>query len=647
MIGTVVPDCAGLRSRYRGAIVTAIVAAVFLLIVYGLVPQRPFLGFPFHHDDYNLQGMPQRPPLNAVRPVCFWVAYGLSRLAGGAGFYLAQNVFTLLYPLLVLWFLSVFCGRTITPLRAAAFAVIAFCTTAPFWSCKYSITSNHASGLFGVGAMLVLHHAQLNRRWDWLAGGTILFVLSVFAKEDFALAVLLLGFYHVVDPRFRRPVALVQFALLLAVCAAVWAYGHWIAPNPFTNSDSDPTAHYFVNLAPSSVFRLLLRYLAFALPSLPLQIVAGAAAVGGVFTARRLEFATVTAITLALVAPYTVLPNHVFDFYTINWSPWLAGLIVVVPPPLGLTGWRPESPLRRTAAVVQVAAVGIGLVVVLWQTQEPRVAVGTWIQNQQQHNQHMVKQLVRNRNQFAGQPTVGVVGVKGFSPWLINSGWYLARLGFTQRWVVFVHLDEALYNTQMEPDHTLPPGKLIYVQPLAALRDYPDLPCLCFDDSGNLTRVVRAAELQPPGVDAEAEPHRKFADSSDVRLSLSDPGTSAGIEGNARVTMAPGPEGLVVQASGDGPNLTLPAFAYDPQTTLLVRVDLTSPADMHLDLRYQTSRAPEYEEARKVSQLLHKGRNVVYLPVTTPGLAGRLRLDPGTVAGPYVLHSVEVRALPR
>jgi hypothetical protein len=134
---------------------------------------------------------------------------------------------------------------------------------------------------------------------------------------------------------------------------------------------------------------------------------------------------------------------------------------------------------------------------------------------------------------------------------------------------------------------------------------------------------------------------------SDVLLTLCPPGTAAGIEGNAQVQLAPGPDGLVVRASGDDPCLFLPAFAHDAGNTLLVRVDLTSPADTVLDLFYETRKASGYSAERVVSQPLHKGRNMVYLKLTDPSLSGRLRLDPGAVPGEYVLHGIEVRAVPR
>ena len=93
--------------------------------------------------------------------------------------------------------------------------------------------------------------------------------------------------------------------------------------------------------------------------------------------------------------------------------------------------------------------------------------------------------------------------------------------------------------------------------------------------------------------------------------------------------------------------MILPAFAHDPQSPLIVRVDLTSPADTVLELFYETSQASGYSGDRKVSQELHKGRNVVFLTLKEPTLSGRLRLDPGMIPGEYVLHDLEVRALPQ
>ncbi len=133
----------------------------------------------------------------------------------------------------------------------------------------------------------------------------------------------------------------------------------------------------------------------------------------------------------------------------------------------------------------------------------------------------------------------------------------------------------------------------------------------------------------------------------DIRLSLSKPGTGAGIESNSEVTLLPGPDGLVIQANGNDPSLILPAFTYDPKSTLLIRVELTSPVETELDLFYQTAKEPGYSESKKLSYPLYKGRNVVLLKLTQADLAGKLRLDPGTVPGEYILHCVEIRAVPR
>jgi hypothetical protein len=494
MTNTVVPNTPRFASLSRAVVTTVIVTAIFLYILYGTVKQPPFIGFPFTVDDYIWQSC-DPPVLTPSRPVAMWAVYLVSRIPGKSSFYIAQHVFTLVYPLLVLWFLSIFCNRSITPIRAMAFAVIAFCSTGPLLSCKFTLTSNHASQLFGIGAMLLLHHAQLKRRWDLLAGGILLFALSTFGKEDFILAVLLLGCYHLITARFRAPIAIVQFGLLLAVCTSLWAYTKWIEVSPFISGGNE-NYPYHISLAPASVYHIALHYLGCSLPTLLLQIGAGTALVGGLFLARRLEFAFGVAIVLALVAPYSILPNHVCDFYMINWSPWIAGLIVIVPPTLALDGWQWEFILRRLVAGLVAAAVVFGLVKVLQQTQAERTFWAKWIQAQQTRNQHIVSELCKNQKRFGGEPVVGVVGMKDLSPWLNLSGTYLARLGFTQRWVVFVKPGEPLYDTYMEPSHELPPGRAVCFQPLSALSDYPAMPCVCYDDATNLTGVCRAGDLE-------------------------------------------------------------------------------------------------------------------------------------------------------
>jgi hypothetical protein len=109
--------------------------------------------------------------------------------------------------------------------------------------------------------------------------------------------------------------------------------------------------------------------------------------------------------------------------------------------------------------------------------------------------------------------------------------------------------------------------------------------------------------------------------------------------GNSRV--------LKLHAAGDDPIVQLPAFSYPSTKHLLVKIDITSQKDTVLQLFYMTNNTTEYSESKSVSQPINKGRNVLYIPLRYTDISGKIRLDPGKVTGDYLIHSIEVRAIPK
>lgn len=99
-------------------------------------------------------------------------------------------------------------------------------------------------------------------------------------------------------------------------------------------------------------------------------------------------------------------------------------------------------------------------------------------------------------------------------------------------------------------------------------------------------------------------------------------------------------KGLVVNASGDDPQLLVPVSetADNSSKGTIVQINIESPAETQLQLFYKTVKAPDYTEARSYTVNLHKGTNEVYMLLPDPGIIGPMRLDPGTVKGSYTLY---------
>jgi len=150
----------------------------------------------------------------------------------------------------------------------------------------------------------------------------------------------------------------------------------------------------------------------------------------------------------------------------------------------------------------------------------------------------------------------------------------------------------------------------------------------------------------PPEV-TEARWIKLYNDSTDIRLQITPRKGYQGIQPLNQVSVLASDGELTFRSAGIDPYLLLPPFPFSEHTIPVCRIEITSPADTDLQLFYLTKNTPTYMGNLSVSRILKKGHNVLYLPLSEPGLTGRLRLDPGSVAGDYKIHEIEIRAVPR
>jgi hypothetical protein len=100
-------------------------------------------------------------------------------------------------------------------------------------------------------------------------------------------------------------------------------------------------------------------------------------------------------------------------------------------------------------------------------------------------------------------------------------------------------------------------------------------------------------------------------------------------------------DGLAISATDNDPEILLPEIATSEH--LVVEIVLDSPVDTTLQLFYLVAGQTEYDAAHAVAQPLKKGANTVYMEVADRSRVGLLRLDPGMVAGQYVLRRISIR----
>ena len=118
-----------------------------------------------------------------------------------------------------------------------------------------------------------------------------------------------------------------------------------------------------------------------------------------------------------------------------------------------------------------------------------------------------------------------------------------------------------------------------------------------------------------------------------------------GIRGLANVTVSRTGNGLLIHALNDDPQIILPTLeGVMPGNKLTVHVQLVSPGPTVLEVFYSTSVVGEFNGAHSVKKPIQKGDNDVVVEFTEPDFKRNIRLDPGMLAGDYILKLVEVKS---
>ncbi|MCX5871542.1 MAG: hypothetical protein NTY00_13150 [Deltaproteobacteria bacterium] len=102
-------------------------------------------------------------------------------------------------------------------------------------------------------------------------------------------------------------------------------------------------------------------------------------------------------------------------------------------------------------------------------------------------------------------------------------------------------------------------------------------------------------------------------------------------------------DGLLINASGADPYLVYSCGKCLRNGETVVHISLTSPQDTEMQFYYTTEERREFSSV--FSRILHiqKGDNELFFRVPRPGIVGKIRLDPGTVPGQYILHELIIK----
>lgn len=100
-------------------------------------------------------------------------------------------------------------------------------------------------------------------------------------------------------------------------------------------------------------------------------------------------------------------------------------------------------------------------------------------------------------------------------------------------------------------------------------------------------------------------------------------------------------EGLLFLSTGHDPYfvIKLPSAFDNPA---FIKLDLTVPVETNLQVFYRKGIGRQFCERFSISRPLHKGRNTLYMKLPGSSVDRKIRIDPGTHPGPYILHSIGI-----
>ena len=476
----------------------------FWIVSYWLLPGNSLGFFPFHHDDYSTLTFNINNFLNLPfysRPASSLVMFFMPFLGIG-GYYPFLTFLTFVCPLIVLIFIFRFYERPITVFKLIIFSTLIFSYDGFLVSTKYNLIPDQVAAIFGIVCLFSLKNYYSSDRKRWLLSGCLCFCLSIFAKENYILPVLVLNCYFF-SKNFSKKNGWLAWGGLGVGLITLLGQVAFLVRRPVYSDTVTPTSPYWVNLAPDSIFKNFLIYLDTTLASYPLKIAFVAALLYIVFFRRKLKDYFIVAVIIALFCPYLILPNHIYSFYAIDWLPWIIGFtLVLLPddikfPAFSLTGQNPQfrkwgKALAGLLLPVLITATGTA------SNLQTREQTWNYYLNMSTYNSNLVHSLQQARPQFGEADVIGVSGIHDFTPWLNNDGEYLNRnLGFKNSWVLFVPGNDPFYKGYLEKQNKINPGKNVTVLNSTALLDFASLPILTFDEKGNLASLSQGAPKLP------------------------------------------------------------------------------------------------------------------------------------------------------
>ena len=114
---------------------------------------------------------------------------------------------------------------------------------------------------------------------------------------------------------------------------------------------------------------------------------------------------------------------------------------------------------------------------------------------------------------------------------------------------------------------------------------------------------------------------------------------------NIRMEKSPSGDHFKIHATANNPNLSFDNIPFAKNHLYMLLVEIDSPENTQLQIFY-SSQDPAIKFPDKnhlQTYTIRKGSNILYIPLFTGNLGDRLRFDPGSKAGIYLLKKFEIR----
>lgn len=513
-----------------------VVVLAYVFIMFVLMPANRFFVYPSHYDDYRT--LARTLPLR-IRPISVLVADGLS-YSGERGFFLYVDLMTVVDAYLALLFVSLFLKKKITIVRTIVFSL--FLLSLPVFADADKQTGTFVSvtaAFFGLLTLFALWGIfERNKRW-LITVGAASYALSVFCKEDYILPVLIVSVFYAMSTWSRPAMRRWSVATVGSFVSVVLAYEYYsqkLFPVPFISGALDPSHPYYINTSLRSVWRTFVRYTHLTFPSLLLAILVVVALLYAVCLDRRPRMYVLLLVIGSLFAPYSVLPNHVFLLYGINWAPWIVAAIVDLELPASLRHRLPRFSWWQTrGSVVLRGSFACALALIpVFQMQDSRATDVHYYLSESSYNHTIMQSLFAIKDHINTAKIVGVKGVRGFNPFMIDADiTYLRQHGLQSHWVLFLEPDDPLlffytdktYTNLLAADeqHAVQ-NDLTYAR-ATDVGQFPGALLLEFDPSGKLAHESRVTPDFYPK-------HLQFAGDDSATSAMQDRAVISGVYPN-------------------------------------------------------------------------------------------------------------------